>query len=158
RAAPLRPGGTVGVAGTSSPWDQRSDVDRGLRWWEQRGYRVKLAPGVFDRDAYLAGDAETRAKDLMGMFADPEVDVVQALGGGFGAWQVVPLVDFEVVAGNPKPFVGYSDVTALHVAIRRETGLVTFYVPGFLGVGDPERGEFSREALAGALTRAVPLG
>ena len=157
-ARPLPPGGTIGVAGTSSPWEQRSDVDRGLRWWESQGYRVKLAPGVYDRDAYLAGDPETRAKDLMAMFADPEVDVVQSLGGGFGAWQVVPLLDLGVVAANPKPFVGYSDVTALHLAIRKATGLVTFYGPGFMGVGDAQRGEFSRDSVLRALTTTEPLG
>jgi muramoyltetrapeptide carboxypeptidase len=158
KAVPLRPGGTIGVAGTSSPWEQRSDVDRGVRWWESKGYRVKLAEGVFERDAYLAGDPETRAKDLVAMFEDPEVDAVQSLGGGTGASQVVPLLDLDVVAANPKPFIGYSDVTALHVAIRQATGLVTFYGPGFMGVGDAERGEFSVDRLLTALTWAEPLG
>ena len=83
---------------------------------------MKLAPGAYDRDAYLAGDPLTRARDLAAMFADPEVDAVQSLGGGFGAWQVVPLLDLEAIRANPKPFVGYSDVTALHVAIRRAPG------------------------------------
>jgi muramoyltetrapeptide carboxypeptidase len=148
----------IGVAGTSSPWEGRSDVDRGVRWWESKGYRVKLADGVWDRDDYLAGDPKTRARDLAAMFADPEVDVVQSLGGGYGAAQVVPLLDMDVIAANPKPFVGYSDVTALHVAIRQATGLVTFHGPGLLGVGDPERGDFSLERLLKALTSTEPMG
>ena len=157
-APALRPGGTIGVAATSSPWEGRSDVDRGVRWWESKGYRVKLADGVWDRDDYVAGDPKTRARDLAAMFADPVVDVVQSLGGGYGAAQVVPLLDLDVIAANPKPFVGYSDVTALHVAIRRATGLVTFYGPGFMGVGDPERGDFSRDRLLLALTSTEALG
>ena len=42
------------------------------------------------------------------MFADPEVDVVQALQGGYGSAQTIPYIDFDVIAANPKPFVGYS--------------------------------------------------
>src|SRR5436190_1340730 len=85
KAPLLPPGGTIGVAGTSSPWEQRSEVDRAVRWWESKGYRVRLGSGVFDRDAYLAGDAKTRARDLVAMFEGPDVDAVQSLGGGFGA-------------------------------------------------------------------------
>lgn len=158
KARPLPPGGTVGVPAPASPVDQRSDVDRGVRWWESKGYRVKLAEGVFERDDYVAGDPKTRARDLAAMFADPEVDVVQALGGGYGSSQVVPLLDLDVIADNPKPFVGYSDITALHVAIRQRTGLVTFWGPGLSGVGDPRRGRFSRDRLLRALTDPRPLG
>src|SRR5207302_1513955 len=125
---------------------------------ESKGYRVKLGGGVYDRDAYLAGDAKTRARDLVAMFEDPEVDVVQSLGGGFGASEVVPLLDMDAIAANPKPFVGYSDVTALHVAIRQATELVTFYGPNFLTLGDPEREAYTRDRLLRALTATDPLG
>ena len=56
-AKPLPPGGTIGVAAPSSPVEQSSEIDRGIRWWESRGYRVVLAPGVRERDDYVAGDA-----------------------------------------------------------------------------------------------------
>jgi len=82
---PLPDGGTIGVAAPASPYDARSEVLRGVDWWESRGYRVKLAPNVFARDDYVAGDARARADDLNALFADPEVDVVQALQGGYGS-------------------------------------------------------------------------
>lgn len=146
--APLLPdGGTIGVPAPASPYVSRSDVLRSVEWWESRGYRVKLAPGALDRDDYVAGDATRRGADLTAMFADPEVDVLQCLQGGFGSAQAIPHVDFEVVAAHPKPFVGFSDITALHVALRRRTGLATFYGPGLLGVGDPETTDFTRERL-----------
>ena len=56
-----------------------------MEWWESQGYRVKLASGVWERDDYVAGDPRGRADDLNALFADPEVDVVQALQGGFGS-------------------------------------------------------------------------
>jgi muramoyltetrapeptide carboxypeptidase len=115
---PLPDGGTIGVAALASPYDMRSELDRGVEWWEARGYRVKLAPGVHDRDDYVAGDARRRAEDLHALFVDPEVDVVQALCGGFGSSEILPHLDFDLIAANPKPFVGYSDITSLHVPIR----------------------------------------
>jgi muramoyltetrapeptide carboxypeptidase len=158
KAKPLPAGGTIGVAAPSSPFDERSDIDRGVRWWESRGYRVKLAPHTYERDDYVAGDPAARARDLESLFADPEVDVVQVIGGGYGCSEVAPLLDVDVVAANPKPFVGYSDITVLHVLFRQATGLVTFYGPGVMGVGNPERGAFTRERILRALTDAEPLG
>jgi muramoyltetrapeptide carboxypeptidase len=150
--APLPAGGCIGVPAPASAYFNRSDVLRGVEWWEARGYRVKLAGGVFDRDDYVAGDPKTRARDLMAMFADDEVDVVHCLQGGFGSAQVLPHLDFDLIASNPKPLVGFSDITALHTALRQEAGLATFYGPGLMGVGDPERGAFSTDRLVAVLT------
>jgi muramoyltetrapeptide carboxypeptidase len=63
------------------------------------------------------------------MFADPEVDAIQCLRGGVGSAQIVPLLDYDAIASHPKPFIGSSDITALHTALLRRTGLVTFYGP-----------------------------
>ncbi len=148
---PLPEGGTIGVAAAASPYDSRSDVLRGVEWWEERGYRVKLASGVFARDDYVAGSAEQRGADLNALFADPEVDVVQALQGGFGSAQAIPHLDFELIAENPKPLVGYSDLTALHVALLQKAGLATIYGYGLLGVGGAEATTFSKERLLDVL-------
>ena len=149
---PLRSGGTIGVAAPASPYDSRSEILRGVEWWEEQGYRVKLGDGVFDRDDYVAGSASRRADDLVALFADPEVDVVQVLQGGFGSAQTIPHLDFDVIAANPKPFVGFSDITALHVAIRQRTGLATLYANGLTGVGNRETTAFTRERLLQVLT------
>ena len=158
--APLKDGGVIGVPAPASPFENRSDVLRGVEWWGSKGHRVKLGEGAFDRDDYVAGDPEGRAKDIMAMFLDPEVDVVQCLGGGYGSTQTIPHLDFDAIAEHPKPFVGYSDITALHTALREKAGLATFYGPGLMGVGDKDRGEFSRErllrVLKGETTGEVP--
>jgi muramoyltetrapeptide carboxypeptidase len=144
---PLPPGGTIGVCAPASPWEGRSEVLRGVEWWESQGYRVKLAPGVWERDDYVAGDARGRARDLEALFADAEVDVVQCLGGGYGSAQLLPYLDVELVAANPKPFLGYSDITALHVGLRQLAGLATIQAYGLKGVGDPETTAWTRERL-----------
>ena len=148
---PLPDGGTVGVAAPASPYDSRSDVLRGVEWWESKGYRVKLAPGTWERDDYVAGDPRQRAEDLNALFADPEVDVVQALQGGFGSAQAIPHLDFDAIAANPKPLVGFSDITALHVAIRQRTGLATIYGNGLIGVGSTEVTAYSKDRLLDVL-------
>jgi muramoyltetrapeptide carboxypeptidase len=144
---PLPDGGTIGVAAPASGFENRSDVLRGVEWWEDRGYRVKLGEHVFERDDYVAGDERDRAADLLAMFADPEVDVVQSLQGGYGSAQTIPHLDFDAIAASPKPFVGYSDITALHVAIRQRAGLATIYGYGLVGMGAKDGTDFSRDRL-----------
>jgi muramoyltetrapeptide carboxypeptidase len=148
---PLPDGGTIGVAAAASPYDSRSEVLRGIAWWEERGYRVKLGAGVWERDDYVAGDARTRAADLNALFADDEVDVVQALQGGFGSAQTIPYLDLDLIAEHPKPLVGYSDLTALHVALRQRAGLATIYGNGLAGVGSKETSGFSKDRLLDVL-------
>lgn len=148
---PLPDGGTIGVVAPSSPYFNRSEVLRGVEWWEAQGYRVKLTESVWAQDDYVAGSPELRARDLTTLFADPEVDVVQSLQGGFGAVEVVPLIDYEVIAANPKAFCGFSDITALHVAIRQRTGLATFYANGLMGMGWEKTPQFNKDRLLSVL-------
>ncbi len=149
---PLQPGGCIGVPAPASPYFNRSEVLRGQEWWESKGYRVKLMESAFDRDDYVAGDPKARAKDLNSAFADPEVDVVHCMQGGFGSAQLLPHLDFDLISDHPKPLIGFSDITALHTALRQRSGLATFYGPGFMGVGDKDRGEFSKQRLLSVLT------
>jgi muramoyltetrapeptide carboxypeptidase len=157
---PLPDGGTIGVPAPASPYFNRSDVLRGVEWWEAQGYRVKLAEGIWDRDDYVAGDPKSRARDVVAMFADPDIDVVQCLQGGFGAAQLVPHLEYDAIAENPKALCGFSDITALHVAIRQRTGLATFYANGLAGVGSKDVSAFSKNrlltVLKGETTGEVP--
>jgi len=143
----LPEGGTIGVPAPASGYFNRSDVLRGVEWWEAKGYRVKLGEHVFERDDYVAGAPEKRAADLMAMFLDPEVDVVQCFQGGYGSMQTIPFLDFDAVAEHPKAFVGYSDITALHVSLRQLSGLATVYGYGLAGMGDKDSTDFSRTRL-----------
>ncbi|MDQ4096184.1 MAG: LD-carboxypeptidase [Actinomycetota bacterium] len=158
KAAPLPKGGTIGVPAPASPYHNRSSILRGVEWWESRGYKVKLADGIYERDAYVAGSAEQRARDINALFADDAVDVVQTMTGGYGSAQTIPHLDFDVIRNNPKPLVGYSDITALHTGIAHYTGMVTFYGPGLMETNDPETKEFTQERLLKALTTTDALG
>lgn len=154
----LPPGGTIGVPSPAWSYGRRSEILRGVEWWEERGYKVKLADNVYSRRGYVAGSPEERARGIVEMFADPEVDVVQCADAGFGSAHTLPHIDFDVIAANPKAFMGYSDVTALHSAIYKETGLVTFQGPLLTSLNHPETKEFTEKSMLNALTSDAPLG
>jgi muramoyltetrapeptide carboxypeptidase len=158
RAAP--PGATIGVVTPGSPAETRAEVRRGVEWWEARGYRVKLMPGALAEEGWHAGSPEVRARDLQDAFADPEIDAIQTMRGGYGSAQLIPLLDFGAIRESPKAFVGLSDITALHTALVRRAGLATFYGPSLTMVGSPSPPPFTvdrlLQVLAGDTTGPVP--
>jgi muramoyltetrapeptide carboxypeptidase len=157
KAAP--PGSTIGIVTPGSPLESRAELQRGIAWWREHGYEVKLMPGALEQADWHAGSPETRARDLQEAFADPQVDAIQTMRGGYGSAQVIPLLDLEAIARSPKAFIGLSDITALHVAFNR-LGLATFYGPSLtmVGVPGPPTLTTSRllRVLAGETTGQVP--
>jgi muramoyltetrapeptide carboxypeptidase len=157
KAAP--PGSTIAIVTPGSPPESRAEVHRGLAWWQDQGYTPRLMKGALERDDWHAGSAETRARDIQDAFADPEVDAIQTMRGGYGSAQVVPLLDLDRIAASPKAFIGLSDITALHAAFNRR-GLSTFYGPSLTMVGSPSPPALSTgrllSVLAGETTGEVP--
>ncbi|MEP6757403.1 MAG: LD-carboxypeptidase [Chthonomonadales bacterium] len=130
----LQPGMTIAIIAPSS--GRRDDrFEPGVAQLESRGYNVKVMDHVLDQHGYLAGLDRQRASDFTRAFADPEVNAVICARGGYGAMRMVDLVDWDVVKQNPKPFIGYSDITTLHLAIEKNCGRTTIYGPmvGALG-------------------------
>ncbi|QXH47538.1 LD-carboxypeptidase [Pseudomonas xanthosomatis] len=105
----------------------RLDAGKVQGWFERRGYQCRLYPGVNQAQGYLAGSDQQRLQDLHDAFADPAIDAILCMRGGYGSMRLLDGLDFELIRRNPKPLVGYSDITALHTAINRHTGLVTFH-------------------------------
>jgi len=123
----LAPGDTIGIAAPASPPDKPEIIDEAIGRFTAQGFKVKPGKYLRKRDGYLAGGDEERAEDINAFFADPEVRGIFALRGGYGSCRILPLLDYAAIRANPKPFVGYSDVTAMHLAILVKTGLVTFH-------------------------------
>jgi len=96
---------------------------------ESLGFKVKPGAHLYDRDGYLAGSDAARAADLNAMFADDGVDAIWCVRGGYGASRILPALDYALMQQKPKALIGYSDITALHMAIHRHAGLVTFHGP-----------------------------
>ncbi|KAA0942450.1 MULTISPECIES: LD-carboxypeptidase [unclassified Pseudomonas] len=123
----LRAEGVIGLIAPAGP--AALDVDKARRWMDSRGYTLRVFPGVGQRDGYLAGSDDVRINDLHEAFADTSIDAIFCLRGGYGTPRLLDRLDFDLLKANPKPFVGYSDITALHVAINRYAGFVTFHGP-----------------------------
>jgi len=109
------------------------DVAAAQRWMRERGFRLKLYPGVLEKTGYLAGSDTVRLRDFHDAFADPEVDGILCMRGGYGSPRLLDRIDFDLLRKHPKPFIGYSDLTAIHLAIARECGYVTFHGPMLTG-------------------------
>jgi len=124
----LESGDTVSVVAPSGPV-RRESLERGVRLFEELGLKVKMGNSVMQRWGYLAGKDEERASDFMQAWSDPEVKAVIAARGGYGAMRILPLLDFDCIRAHPKILMGYSDITALHLALWKEANLVTFHGP-----------------------------
>ncbi|MNQ78515.1 putative murein peptide carboxypeptidase [compost metagenome] len=121
----LAPGGNIGIIAPAGP--TQLDVDQATRWANSRGYGIHFFPGVFQAEGYLAGSDEVRLADLHGAFADPSIDAIVCLRGGYGSPRLLDQIDFDLLSRHPKPFVGYSDITALLLAMTRHAGFMTFH-------------------------------
>jgi muramoyltetrapeptide carboxypeptidase len=124
----LRRGDTIGVVAPASNV-KREEVEAGVARLQELGYRVVVGDSVIARDLYFAGSPEARARDLRTMFEREDVRAIVAARGGYGSNYLLPLIDLEVIRRNPKPVIGYSDLTSLLTWIFDETGLVTFHGP-----------------------------
>ncbi len=124
----LRPGDTIGIAAPASPFDRQA-FDRGVAVLESMGYRVRIPENLFMRRGYLAGPDSERVSQLIKLFEDESVRAIFCARGGFGSMKLLPLLDFETICAHPKILLGFSDITALLVAIYNRCGMVTFHGP-----------------------------
>ena len=143
----LSPGDLIGLTTPASPPEKPELVDETIARLTAFGFRIKPGENVRKRDSYLAGSDEERAADINAMFADPEVKGIYALRGGYGSCRILPLLDYDTIRANPKPFVGYSDVTAMHNAILVKSGLVTYHGPNASSAFQPGNEKTCRKVL-----------
>lgn len=155
----LLPRDEVALVAPASAPGEPDLVDRSREWLESRGFKVRLGRHVRERNGFLAGTDAQRLEDLHEAFSDNRVRAIFCLRGGYGASRLLRALDYDLVRQNPKIVVGYSDITALHLAFLSEAGLVGFHGPmpasDFLRYADVT---FSEERLWRGLMAAEPLG
>jgi muramoyltetrapeptide carboxypeptidase len=150
RPRAIQPGDTIGVVAPSYA-PRPGWLMRGVRALEQAGYGVVLDTEIEQMRRFLRREDERRAENFMGMWLDPRVKAVIGGTGGYGATRMLPYLEPAVFRSNPKPFVGYSDITALHLWLMRQAQLRVFHGPT---VDDliPGESDATTEALLGTLT------
>ncbi len=122
---------TIAVVAPASPPQTRSETEQAVAYFEARGHEVILGPNHRKVHGYLAGTDEERAADLQWALSEPGIDMVHTLCGGYGCARLYDLIDWDAL-GEPRIVCGFSDITALHLALAARAGWVTFYGPNFL--------------------------
>ena len=155
----LKFGDTLGLIAPSGAVRTEGAIERAVAETERMGFKVKLGESAGQKYGYLSGTDEVRARDINRMFADDEVDAIVCLRGGYGAMRILDQLDYELIAKHPKIFMGFSDITALHIALLEKCGLVTFHGPMAAAnwAGKP-LDDFSRDSMYRALMNAEPAG
>jgi muramoyltetrapeptide carboxypeptidase len=111
----LKSGATLGVVAPAGP-PKPGQLERVPALLQDHGFKAKIFPGCNGPAHldYLAATDETRLADLHAAFADPEVDAVFCMRGGYGCARLLDRIDAQLIRANPKLLIGYSDVTSLH--------------------------------------------
>jgi muramoyltetrapeptide carboxypeptidase len=148
----LRAGSVIAVVAPSGPLDAVA-ARTGLAWLRTR-YRLRIDPRIFRRDGYFAGADDDRAEILARAMRNPEVGAILCGHGGYGAMRLLDALPWDALVERPKPIVGFSDITALHLAANAR-GIATVHGPNVGGLGRAIRAS-DRAAFLDALEGRVP--
>ena len=145
----LQIGSTIGLIAPAGPL-RNIKIEEIKYELNKLGYKVKIGKSCYlSYKGYLSGKDEDRALDVQNMFLDKDVDAVLCVRGGYGCARILDLIDFEIIKNNPKIFIGFSDVTALHISINKLSNLVTYH--GIMAGSIKKWDEFSYVSLIKAL-------
>jgi muramoyltetrapeptide carboxypeptidase len=153
----LRPGDRIAVVAPASPF-KREEFDAGLAEIRALGFEPVYEESVFARHGYVAGRPDVRAAAFRRAWDDPAVAALVAARGGYGSVQMLPLLDREAVARQPKAFIGYSDNTSILSWLTLQCGIVSFHGPMIEGRFARGAGGYDRDTFARCLCAAEAPG
>jgi muramoyltetrapeptide carboxypeptidase len=128
KPAALRPGDTIAFVAPAGPVRQEP-IEKCAQLLEKMGFRVVLPKTLFRKDGYLAGTDDERSAELNAAIRDPTVKAIFPCRGGYGLTRILDRIDYAAFRKNPKILIGFSDLTALHLAIARRAQVITFHAP-----------------------------
>ncbi|WP_353096169.1 LD-carboxypeptidase [Tissierella praeacuta] len=153
----LKLGDTIGIIAPSSPTTEEK-VKKAHDKLIDMGFKVKMGKSPYKRYGYLSGNDNIRAEDINEMFNDKEVNGIICIRGGYGTPRIIDLLDYEIIRNNPKVFVGYSDITALHISFTQIANLVTYHGPMVVSDMIDNFSDFSKDNLFRAIMNTEPMG
>jgi len=155
----LRQGDTVALITPATDVSDPGELAAASAAMQYLGLKPKLGHNVGKRLGYLGGTIDERLDDLHTAFRDPDIRAIFCIRGGYGSAQLLDRIDYGLIRSNPKIVVGFSDITALHLAIRKETNLVTFHGPVVLFHGSAAHfNEFTLRSFRKALFDKSAIG
>ena len=145
----LKPGGKIGIVAPAGPFD-RETFFRGIRIFEEMGFEVYVPEKLLEARGYLAGADDHRAGFVDQLFADKSIEAIVCARGGYGSLRILHLLDYDVIAKNPKIFIGFSDITALLSVLFERCQMVTFHGPVVTSLADAN--EITKQSLFRAVS------
>ncbi|GBF81124.1 S66 peptidase family protein [Aphanothece sacrum] len=125
----LKAGAGVGLISPAGATFIKEDIEIVKEAVKSLGLIPYTAPHLLDKYGYLGGKDKDRAGDINQFFADPNIEILLPIRGGWGCARILPYLDYNLIQKNPKIIIGFSDLTALIIGIYAKTGLVTFHGP-----------------------------
>ncbi len=117
----------VTIVAPASPIEMNeTDKEQIINWFQTHGFMARFAPHCFEQDRFLAGIDSHRVQDVNEAFADEETDIIVALRGGYGSPRILDKVDYKMIRKHKKPFFGFSDLTALQLALYHQCELSSY--------------------------------
>ncbi len=150
----LKQNDTFGIVAPAGSFD-RKPFDSGVRILHKMGFNTRVDERIFNHSGYLAGTDDQRADQFEQMINDDQVDAIICARGGFGCLRILPHLDFDCMRRKAKPLVGFSDITALHQAMYKRAGLVTFHGPTVTTLARAD--EASWQSMLHVMTQPHPL-
>lgn len=149
----LKKGDAIGIVAPASPFD-RSRFEKGAQLIAARGFNPVFTDDLFHTNGYFAGSDAERTAVLDTFYRDPAIRAVWCVRGGYGSMRILSMLDYRMIARNPKPLVGCSDITALLNVIHQRCGLVTVHGPMVASLGSAD--EATTDAVFDCLTTTLP--
>lgn len=146
---PINKGSTLGIIAPAGPYRENKlkDIKKKL---EDYGYNIVFGNSCYTSyKGYLSVEDTLRAKDIENMFLDKSIDGIICIRGGYGTPRILELIDYDIIKKNPKVFVGFSDITALHIAFNQKANLVTFH--GIMAGNSYNWDDFTYESLLNSI-------
>ncbi|MEW9123024.1 MAG: LD-carboxypeptidase [Thermotaleaceae bacterium] len=154
----LKKGDTIGLVGPSGVIRSEGGLEKSIQVLEKQGFKVIVGESCGQKYGYLSGTDDIRAADLNQMFQDPSIDGVFCIKGGYGTPRILDKIDYAMIKENPKLFIGYSDITAIHTALNQKCDLITIHGPMAASDMISDFDSFSEESYLKAITSTEPLG
>ncbi|OFZ53421.1 MAG: hypothetical protein A2428_10140 [Bdellovibrionales bacterium RIFOXYC1_FULL_54_43] len=135
----LRRGDTLGIVACSTPIQvsNESTIERCYSYFREKGFKIAEAPNCRKTFGHTAGTIKERVAALHQFFRDNKIDGILSYWGGFQSHQLLEYIDYDLIRKNPKPFIGFSDTTALNIALYSQAGLINFSGPAGITFGKP---------------------
>ncbi|WP_196590115.1 S66 peptidase family protein [Pectinatus frisingensis] len=152
----LTKGNTIGIISPASGI-AKDEIEHMSAMLKNKGYKIKIGQHAYEQKSYLAGSDDHRAADINNFFMDDTIDAIFCSRGGYGATRILEKLNYAAIKNNPKIFIGFSDITSIHLAIQKKCGLITFHGPMSRQLCSSSA-DYNIEYLTKALCSTEPVG